>query len=69
MPNDREASDYWRAVLEGTDRRVEQLEDAELDAEITVAAHDPVRRTRRYESLVTELLSRRRGQHTRQPVH
>jgi hypothetical protein len=34
----------------------------ELEAEITIAAHDPVRRENRFETLVHELLSRQRGQ-------
>ena len=39
---------------------IESLADEDLDAEITVAAHDPVRRSERFAALVAELVSRRR---------
>jgi hypothetical protein len=40
---------------------VEVLSDDELEVELTVVSHDPVRRARRYDELVAELLRRRRG--------
>jgi hypothetical protein len=66
------------AVLEdpATGRRphdadVASLSDDELDLELTVAAHDPVRRRGRYESLIHEWLTRQRGYRARarQPQH
>ena len=41
---------------------VETLTNEELQAELTVAAHDPVRRKHRYDSLVSEILNRDRAQ-------
>ena len=41
---------------------IEALADEELDAEITIAAHDPVRRSNRFAALVAELVNRQRGQ-------
>ena len=47
------------------DDDVASLSDDELDLELTVAAHDPVRRTGRYERLVHEWLTRQRGYRAR----
>jgi hypothetical protein len=38
---------------------VEELLEHELEQELTVALHDPVRRTRRFDLLVAELIRRR----------
>ena len=43
------------------ERAVEELSDEELEQELTVAAHDPVRRHDRYEALYREWLIRHRG--------
>ena len=40
---------------------VESLSDDELEQELTVVAHDPVRRADRYERLFREWLERQRG--------
>jgi hypothetical protein len=40
---------------------VEALTDDELETELTVVSHDPVRRTERYDRLWRELIQRRRG--------
>ena len=47
---------------------VASLSDDALDLGLTVAAHDPVRRTGRYERLVHEWLTRQRGYRAR-PRH
>lgn len=39
---------------------VELLADEELEVELTVAAHDPVRRRNRYATLSAEAIKRRR---------
>lgn len=43
---------------------VEWLTDEELAAELTIAAYEPVRRSRRFDDLMRELVDRRRGQAT-----
>jgi hypothetical protein len=43
------------------DDAIATLSDDELELELTVAAHDPVRRNRRYERLTREWLTRHRG--------
>jgi hypothetical protein len=55
-----------RPLVDGNEA-VESLTDPELEAELTVASHDPVRRAHRFEQLVAEWLrphraSRRRPQ-------
>src|SRR5262245_54556448 len=47
--------------LSSHDDAVETLTDDELETELTVTAHDPVRRARRYDLLWRELISRQRG--------
>jgi hypothetical protein len=52
------------------DEGVEALSDDELEVELTVASHDPVRRARRYDRLVAEWTARRRGyRRTVVPAH
>ena len=43
------------------DQSVESLSDDQLELELTVAAHDPVRRRDHYEALIREWLIRHRG--------
>jgi hypothetical protein len=47
--------------IHGNEEAIETLSVTELDAALTVAAHDPVRHDQRYDRLWRELLSRRRG--------
>lgn len=53
--------------LHDGDEAVESLSDDELELELTVAAHDPVRRKGRYELLAREWLTRHRGYRSRRP--
>ena len=55
-------------MTEVVDEPVEALADDELEIELTIAAHDPVRRSSRFELLMNELLRRRRGQAGFRPI-
>jgi len=47
--------------LNGEGEAVATLSDDELEIELTVASHDPVRRATRYDRLVRERLARQRS--------
>ena len=49
-----------RPLVDGNEA-VESLTDPELEAELTVASHDPVRRARRFDQLVAEWVKRHRA--------
>ena len=53
--------------LEDDEDAVETLTDDELETELTVVSHDPVRRAERYDRLVAEVMARRRG-YRREPA-
>ena len=55
---DNTSSDQY---VDPEEKPVEELSDEELEQELTVAAHDPVRRHDRYEALYKEWLIRHRG--------
>jgi hypothetical protein len=57
-----------RPLADG-DEAIGSLSDEELELELTVAAHDPLRRHRRYERLTREWLTRNRAyrRHVRRP--
>ena len=49
-------------MTEAVDAPVEALDDDELEIELTIAAHDPIRRSSRFELLMNEMVRRQRGQ-------
>jgi hypothetical protein len=55
-----------RPLVNGRDS-IEELSDDELEAEVTIAAEEPIRRRLRFDALLLER-ARRRGQRQPQPA-